>query len=235
PAPEGAVAVPYPDRGHEVVRLLELVDRLGVVGDAALEPPDVAARAPGHALVRAAVDVPPSGYAVVHAGGTDPARRWSVAGFAAVACWLLEHGLAVVATGLEGEHDVVAELCRRAPGVADLCGLTAVNELTGVLASARLVVGNDTGVSHLAAAVRAPSVVTYLGDDPGRWAPLDSVRHRVVPLAHRPEETPEAAGPAGAVPPPAVPCAGLLESELPAVLDAVADQLARFTLRPPDA
>ncbi|HEX8803245.1 MAG TPA: glycosyltransferase family 9 protein [Acidimicrobiales bacterium] len=228
PAPQGTVAVPYPDRGHEVARLLELVDRLGLVGDARLEPPEAAARAPGTALVRATIRVPPAGYAVVHPGASHPTRRWPVAGFAEVARWLLDHDMAVVATGTDGERDVVGELCRRAPGVTDLCGRTGVNELAGVLTPARLVVSNDTGVAHLAAAVGAPSVVTFLGDDVGRWAPLDSVRHRVVPLAHRPEHSPPAAGPTGAVPTPSGPCPGLLDSEVPAVLDAVAAQLALF-------
>jgi ADP-heptose:LPS heptosyltransferase len=227
PAPEGALAVPYPERGHEVVRLLELVDRLGVVGEAHLEPPDPAAQAGGAALVDE-LRVPPQGFAVIHPGASDPQRRWSVAGFAALAGWLLDHDLAVVATGTDSEHDVVDELRRREPDVVDLCGRTGVNDLAGVLAAARLVVSNDTGVSHLAAAVRTPSVVTFLGDDPGRWAPLDSVRHRVVPLAHLPE------GPTGPqavvrdVPANCPPSADLLHVELATVVDAVAEQLARF-------
>lgn len=226
PAPEGAMAVPYPARGHEVVRLLELVDRLGVVGEAHLEPPDPAAQAAGASLV-AGLAVPPEGFVVLHPGASHPGRRWSVAGFAAVAGWLVDRGLAVVVTGTEDEQDLVDEIRRHEPTMVDLCGRTGVNDLAGLLGGARLVVSNDTGVAHLAAAVRAPSVVTFLGDDPGRWAPLDSVRHRLVPLAHVPEgHVPEGHGDArGGCPPP---CADLLHVELATVIDAVADQLARF-------
>jgi len=226
PAPEGAIAVRYPDRGHEVARLLELADHVGMPGEARLEPPHPAARAAGAAMVEE-LALPPAGFAVVHPGASTSARRWSVAGFATVARWLLDRGLAVVATGTDDERDVVDELRRRVPAVADLCGRTGVNDLAGVLAAARLVVSNDTGVAHLAAAVRAPSVVTFLGDDLGRWAPLDSVRHRVVPLAHLPEGEP--GGDArGATDPPAQPAGGLLRAELAAVVDAVAEQLHRF-------
>jgi ADP-heptose:LPS heptosyltransferase len=227
PPPEGALAVPYADRGHEIVRLLDLVEHLGVVGDATLEPPVHESMAGGRAIV-ATLPLAGGGFAVLHPGASDPRRRWPPAGFAAVARWLLERDVAVVATGTPSERPVVEELCRREPGVIDLCGRTDVCALAGVLAAARLVVSNDTGVAHLAAAVRAPSVVTFLGDDPGRWAPLDSVRHRVVPLAHGfgKDDGPGAGETLGA--PGGPPMRGLLDGELAAVLGAVSEQLAAF-------
>jgi ADP-heptose:LPS heptosyltransferase len=54
------------------------------------------------------------------------------------------------------------------------------------------VVCNDTGMSHVAAAVDAPSVVISSGADARRWRPLDEERHRMLwhdvhcrPCAHR--------------------------------------------------
>jgi len=49
-----------------------------------------------------------------------------------------------------------------------------------LLSRATLTVCNDTGVSHLAVALKVPSVVVFSTSDTRRWAPLDRRRHRAV-------------------------------------------------------
>jgi ADP-heptose:LPS heptosyltransferase len=65
----------------------------------------------------------------------------------------------------------------RAPAV-DLAGGTSLGGYAALLASAALLVANDTGSAHLAAAVGTPSVTLFLSGDPVRWA-HDPARHPV--------------------------------------------------------
>src|SRR5262249_19792738 len=116
-----------------------------------------------------------------HPGASAAARRWPAGRFAAVAGWLGRQGWRVVLTGTAGEAGLTAAVARAAGVPAlDLAGRTDLGMAAALRGGARLLVCNDTGVSHLAAAVRTPSVVVSTGDNPARWAPVDRGRHRVL-------------------------------------------------------
>lgn len=66
-------------------------------------------------------------------------------------------------------------------------------ELAAAMASARVVVGNDAGTSHLAAAVGAPLLVRFGPTDPRRWRPIGP-RVRVTRWAPGPEGVQAAVG-----------------------------------------
>jgi ADP-heptose:LPS heptosyltransferase len=172
----------YPGRGHEVDLLLGYVTSLGASGlgrdlDFVVRPAErrLAARLLASERVR------PGEFVVVHPGAKEPARRWPASAFAVVADGLRADGLELVLTGGDEEGPLAAEVRRHARSeVHDLTGRTSVGVLAAVLEQAALVLCNDTGVSHLAAAVGAPSVVVFSGSDPARWAPLDTRLHRAV-------------------------------------------------------
>jgi ADP-heptose:LPS heptosyltransferase len=183
PVPEGMQVVPYPTWLPEVRRHLYLVEWLGApVASDALEFPIRDAEEREWAGVRQAAGLDGATYACVHAGARDPARRWPIPAFVAVADALAARGLRVVLTGDGAEERQraaeIASAC--AKPVVDLSGRTSLGGLAAAVRDARLVVCNDTGVSHLAAAVRTPSVVVFRTTDPARWAPLDRRLHRVV-------------------------------------------------------
>lgn len=120
-------------------------------------------------------------YVCVHPGASTPVRCWQPEGFAAVADAIAQLGLRVVLTGSKRE----VELCKtvasmmKAPSI-NLAGRTNLGAMAALVNDARLLICNDTGVSHLAAALRVKSVVIFTQSDPNRWAPLNRDRHRVV-------------------------------------------------------
>jgi ADP-heptose:LPS heptosyltransferase len=85
-----------------------------------------------------------------------------------------------VVTGGPGELAVGAAVvaAMRAPAV-DLTGATSLGGLAVLLRDAAVLVGNDTGSAHLAAAVGARSVTVFLPGDPVRWA-HPGPRHRAL-------------------------------------------------------
>ncbi len=107
---------------------------------------------------------------VIFPGSGSPGKNWPADKFAALASRLsLANRASVVA--ILGPAEASIEPIFREAGVPVLKDL----ELPTVAAIARLAaafVGNDSGVSHLAAAVGAPGVVIFGPTDPARWRPL---------------------------------------------------------------
>lgn len=178
--PDAERFLPYPAHEHEVRRNLQLVEYLGMPGQGEQsEWPVLDADRQALHAIEAVRELRPHSYVCIHAGASTPARRWSPEQFAAVADALAAHGLQIVLTGVAAETDVAEAVARamRAPAL-NLAGRTDVGSLAALLSAARLVVCNDTGVSHLAAALAVPSVVVFVEDARRQWAPLDHERHR---------------------------------------------------------
>jgi ADP-heptose:LPS heptosyltransferase len=123
----------------------------------------------------------PGSYVCIHPGARLLSRRWIPQRFAKVGDYLADQGLQVILTGSNDEAPLTTAVKQAMRNSAtDLTGKTQLGGLAALLAHARLVVCNDTGISHVAAAVATPSVVICSGADPRRWAPLDQQRHRMI-------------------------------------------------------
>lgn len=185
--PAGATGTVWPQRGSEVSRLMQLLHTLGWPTE---KTPDMSVSHPiteedrmsALALLRA--QGLPHGHGVgwvcVHPGSKWASRRWPLERFAAVARELAQRGHVIVLTGSQHERALAEAICQQVPHAINLCGLTHLWALGGVIDGARVLLSNDTGVSHLAAALRVPSVIVSCGSDVARWSPADGLRHRVL-------------------------------------------------------
>jgi len=180
---------PWPERGHEIERMLALTDGLGLPRDGTrLEFPLRAEDREALAAIWPGARRSGS-YVCIHAGAQLASRRWPVERFAEVGSRLAERGTTIVLTGTAQEAPLVAGLSAAIPyPTVNLVGRTDLWTLGALIEGAGLLVCNDTGVSHIAAALGTPSVVVASGSDVGRWAPLDGVRHEVLwqPMPCRP-------------------------------------------------
>lgn len=172
----------YPERGLELRKLIRLMEFLGVpsCGEALEFPVWPSDRGLARQLL-SDLKVAPQGFVVLHPGASVPERRWAAADFAVVGDALASHGYTVLVTGTPGESPLASAVIGSMTYPAySLAGRTTLGPLAAFLSEARILICNDTGVSHIADALRVPSVVISTGDNPDRWAPADGHRHRVL-------------------------------------------------------
>jgi heptosyltransferase-2 len=116
-----------------------------------------------------------AGHAVAFCPGAEygPAKRWPAPYFAELARKLSAEGHPVWLIGSANDAAVGEEIERLAPGAAvNLCGKTALDEAMDLLAAARLVVTNDTGLMHIAAALGTPLLALYGSSTPTFTPPM---------------------------------------------------------------
>jgi ADP-heptose:LPS heptosyltransferase len=181
-AGDPALFLPYPRHLHEVHRHLRLVEHLGIPAGApdGLEFPVRDQDRTGFAELARGHGLRPGQYAVIHPGATSASRRWPPEYFATVAEELAARGLRAVVSGARREEEITAAVVRHARcAVLDLTGATTLGEFACLLGGAALLVANDTGAAHLAAATGTRSVTIFLAGDPVRWAHAGA-RHRMV-------------------------------------------------------
>jgi heptosyltransferase-3 len=112
-------------------------------------------------------------FAVMHPSPKFTYKTWTAEGWRDSGNWLAAQGLQLVLTGgpSESERAYVAEIARLLPAAIDLSGKLSLAETACVLSAARIYIGPDTAVTHLAAALGTPVVALFGPTDPVKWGP----------------------------------------------------------------
>jgi hypothetical protein len=111
--------------------------------------------------------------AIIHPGSGSRSKSWPADRFAELAAILRRNGwrVAVLLGPAEEERMSRAEVGLVTPEARVIRDLP-LRELPGLLAACNAFVGNDSGISHLAAAVGARTIAIFGPTDPVQWAPL---------------------------------------------------------------
>ena len=134
----------------------------------------IAGAAPAGVASEAAPHIPcdarAGGFAVIHPFSGSPAKNWPLPKFHGLAA-KLERLMPVRWCSGADDPDISAEFARAGWDVPRRIRIDGLYDLACVLAGARLYIGNDSGVTHLAAAVGAPVLALFGPSDPAVWAP----------------------------------------------------------------
>ncbi|MBQ0902723.1 glycosyltransferase family 9 protein [Micromonospora sp. U21] len=145
---------------HEVIRYLEAVALVGAPATTIV--PALAVTDADRAEATQVLGPPDRPRVALHPGATDTRRRWPAERFGEVARELHGDGYEVLVTGTPTEREVVDRVVAAAGvPVRPQVGTLSLGGLAACYAGCALVVSNDTGPLHLAAAVGTPTVGIY--------------------------------------------------------------------------
>ena len=106
-----------------------------------------------------------------------PAKRWPPEHFATLAQFIAQSFpyARIVALGSPKDAPIAQAIADRAPNVRNLCGQTSLGEACALISRASAVVTNDSGLMHVAAALRRPLVAVFGSTDPRHTPPLSDL------------------------------------------------------------
>jgi heptosyltransferase-3 len=146
---------------HRIVDLLRLADLIGIAAAREVVVPQGEVRA----------DVLPSqAYAVIHAAPKFIYKRWTADGWRRLVAGLRVRGLATAVIGAKSDRPYLDSLWKDSD-VLRLDGELSWPEISALIGGARIYIGPDTAVTHLAAATGTQTVALFGPTDPRIWGP----------------------------------------------------------------
>ncbi|MCX7177365.1 MAG: lipopolysaccharide heptosyltransferase II [Proteobacteria bacterium] len=156
-------------------RYMQLAEPPGQPTSATLPLPHLNSTPEQQRAVRETLGLPLAAQPAVFCPGAEygPAKRWPSRHFAALAQRLGSRQQPVWLVGSAKDAALGEEIAQLAQGSAlNLCGRTSLQQALDLIGGARLVVSNDSGLMHVAAALGRPLAALYGSSSPAFTPPL---------------------------------------------------------------
>ena len=145
---------------------------------------------------------PDSIYVMCPGAEYGPSKRWPTEHFAVLTQALITQNSnnQIILLGSKSDHALAQEItsqARQADNIHNWCGNTSLDEAIALIGMSKAVVSNDSGLMHVAAALRIPQVAIFGSSDPAHTPPLSDkakiiwlnmscspCHKRVCPLGH---------------------------------------------------
>jgi heptosyltransferase-2 len=131
-----------------------------------------------------------------------PTKRWPTEHFAVLAQNLIAQNLSsqIILLGSKSDHalgEEISSLAKQVSNIHNWCGNTSLDEAIALIGMSKAVISNDSGLMHVAAALKTPQVAIFGSSDPAHTPPLSDkakiiwlnmscspCHKRVCPLGH---------------------------------------------------
>lgn len=123
---------------------------------------------------------PKSKIALIHPVAAFDTKQWATENFARVAEYLHKKDLQIVAVATKKEREVLDKLKKLSNVPITTFDDLTLPEITALAVRAKIFVGNDSGIAHIAAAVQTPSVVIFGSSNRNHWRPWTDAPNKIV-------------------------------------------------------
>ena len=123
---------------------------------------------------------PRSQIALIHPAAAFKTKQWPIENFAQTAEFLHKEGMTVIAVASKSESEVLEDLVKNSTVPIITFNDLTLPEITALASRAKIFVGNDSGIAHIAAAVKTPSVVIFGSSNRDHWRPWTDAPNEIV-------------------------------------------------------
>lgn len=131
-------------------------------------------------LANSVLRIPHSEFVLLHPSTAFVTKQWPAENFARLAEHLAERGLAAVAVASKSESGVLDELVTRSNVPVTTFDDLSLPEITALASRAKVFIGNDSGIAHMAAAVGTPTAVIFGSSNRDHWRPWGDAPSEIV-------------------------------------------------------